>query len=439
MPKASTVSQPDLERRLIADLIYFGPEALALAIESGIKLGTFADPSCQQAFETILSAHAVGQQADVLTLARSAKLPMSEVTRLTQDPSPTTAYLRADCDILTGLSTRRGLIALAMRLQSAAATEPDKVPETISSILATQAQAAVARPWGQIVEDVKAKAQQACDPKHDPDAGSISWGWQSLDRAFRRLRRKELSILAARPSVGKSSLMRQVVGKAALDGLHVAVFSLEVPADDVVQQMASAMTGIPFATLGQAHPADQRAHLAAYDRLKAAPMHCYDQDYSLASIVARSRSLAAQRPLDIVAIDYLGLMSDCEASKGGTKAQSIGLVTKALKRLASSLDCVCIVLAQLNRASVNDDNRVPRLADLRDSGDIEQDADRVVFLHRPDSCPIRDIPQGTQQDVTELPRYGMQVIQDKGRNVGTGWGQMWFHRQLARFEEVAKP
>ena len=115
-------------------------------------------------------------------------------------------------------------------------------------------------------------------------------------------------------------------------------------------------------------------------------------------------------------------------------AQSVGAVTKQLKRLALEQDLVVVCLAQLNRDSVSDGNREPRLSDLRDSGDIEQDADRVVFIHRPDVCPLSKQAQDTLATLSALPRYGVALIQAKGRNVGTGFLAAWFNRKLARFE-----
>jgi replicative DNA helicase len=112
----------------------------------------------------------------------------------------------------------------------------------------------------------------------------------------------------------------------------------------------------------------------------------------------------------------------------------VGAVTKALNRIAMENGVVVVCLAQLNRQSVVEGNREPRLSDLRDSGDIEQDADRVVFIHRPDECPITKRRQDTLDTLSDLPRYGCALVQAKGRNVGTAYGAALFSRKLARFE-----
>ena len=130
----------------------------------------------------------------------------------------------------------------------------------------------------------------------------------------------------------------------------------------------------------------------------------------------------------------MGLIADCEGSRYETKAAAIGRVTKALKRLAGELDCVIFLLCQLNRLSAQESNREPRLTDLRDSGDIEQDADRVLFLHRPDEDPLTGTNQAKSEDAEDRPRDFVNIVQGKGRNVGQGQiMSFYFNRATATF------
>jgi replicative DNA helicase len=264
-------------------------------------------------------------------------------------------------------------------------------------------------------------------------ADFVSWGDPALDLNFQPMRRGELVIIGARPSVGKSSLARGIAVAAARAGRHVLFESLEVSAGDVIDGMAVGIAGVAIAELKGAPPDRQNDFLQTITNLRDAPLNVCE-DRKLAGIAARCQAMDVTRPLDLLVIDYLGLISDCAPAKGQTMAQSVGAVTKQLKRLALEQDLVVVCLAQLNRESVNDGNRAPRLSDLRDSGDIEQDADRVVFIHRPDECPHTNQAQDPLATLSKLPRYGVALIQAKGRNVGTGHGSAWFNRKLARFE-----
>jgi len=333
---------------------------------------------------------------------------------------------------LRDLARRRKVITLSARLSHAAKNSADDMPGIIGDLLATQAETAKARTWGKICDAATARAQDAIAGRVKA-ADFLSWGWPPLDKAFKAIRKGELVIIAARPSVGKSSLARCIATAATLSGRHVLFQSLEVAADDVIDGMATGQSGCNAAELPSMPAIDQRRYLQAIDTLRAAPLQVCE-DRNLAGIIARTKATHAQTPLALLVIDYLGLIADCEPGRGETKAQAVGTVTKALKRLALELQIVVVCLSQLNRQSVNEGNREPRLSDLRDSGDIEQDADRVIFIHRPDECPIAKRQQNPLDDVEDLPRYGCALIQAKGRNVGTGFGAIWFNRRLARFE-----
>jgi replicative DNA helicase len=130
-------------------------------------------------------------------------------------------------------------------------------------------------------------------------------------------------------------------------------------------------------------------------------------------------------------------MPDATPARGENRAQSVGRVSRALKQFALRNDCVVMVLAQLNRDSERDD-RVPRIHDLRESGDIEQDADKIVLLHRPGEDPISGAPQSATADADELPTFYVAAIQAKGRNDGTGSVGLYFRRATATFAVAAR-
>ena len=430
-----------IERRVIACELTLGKPALLTVIENGLTPASFSDPLTRRIHEKVLHQHAEGLPFELEFVWEHLDLsPVDRVTLLDMTGANNESLMNIPrlCAELRDLAVRRLLIVLAARLSEAATSNPDDVPGIITDLLAASAGSATGRTWKQICDEATRRAEDMIAGTIHPE-DFISWGSPDLDNRFKPMRKGELVIVGARPSVGKSALARGIAATAALGGRVVLFESLEVRADDVVDGMTTGYCGVHFSELA-AVPNDLRAKfLATIKKLRAAPLHVCE-DRSLAGIIARAQSMHAQDPLDLLIVDYLGLIGDCQPNKGETMAQAVGTVTKALKRLAMEMNIVVICLAQLNRQAANDGNREPRLSDLRDSGDIEQDADRVIFIHRPDECPLTKQGQDTLAKLADLPRYGCALIQAKGRSVGTGYYAVWFTRRLARFEfQSAEP
>lgn len=431
----ASLSSPVDEKFVVGAEIDLGAQAVAIVIGSGVTPEIFTDPFARRAHECVLRLHASGLPINPGKIWESMKLEPTENIRfveLTADIYHSTIELSRVCAELLLMANRRKISGLAKRLDEAAQNNPDEVDDVIARLLVASAPSQTQRDWVRVCDDAVERAKSSIEGRVNTDDW-LSWGWVQLDAHFKQMRRGELVIIAARPSVGKSSLLRGISAKAAFAGRHVLFETLEVSQDDVADQMATAVSGIACGELAKVHPGDQTDFLAAVGQLRAAPLHVFE-DRSLAGIIARVKAVHATRPVDLLAVDYLGKITDCEPGKGQTKAQAIGRVTGALKALALELRIVVLCAAQLNRNAAIDDNREPRLSDLRDSGDIEQDADRVVIIHRPDECPLTRSMQSALDSIESRPRYGCALIQAKGRNVGTGYGAVWFNRQLARFE-----
>ena len=200
--------------------------------------------------------------------------------------------------------------------------------------------------------------------------------------------------------------------------------------------MAATLSRFGVRDLASVHAADQQEFRAALHGLKSAGITMSRKDRQLAQIVARCKALHAQGKLDLIVIDHGGLLSDIFAARD--KVSEVGRVTKTLKHLATELNCVVLLLWQLNRSSVKEANREPVLSDLKDSGSLEEDADKVIFIHSPSEDPLTQRSQSDVSTVTEQPRFFQNVIQAKGRDEGTSLMSFYFDRATASFIPAQK-
>lgn len=287
-----------------------------------------------------------------------------------------------------------------------------------------------------ICNEIAAEAEDMIAGKVRGDENDLSWGISDLDRYLKKFRRGEMVVLAARPGIGKSSLLRQICAKnVSRDGKNVVVFTLEVTTEEFVRNTAQALSGVNPREIDRYPSEEQQAFIKWAKRLGTfgKTLHVHDINASLANIVAQVRLHHARTPVDMVFIDYLQLINE-RTLPGENRDQLLGRITRALKLIANELKCVVVILSQLNRASERDD-RAPVLADLRESGNIEQDADRVVFIYRP-----KTKPDGSPQDLNDdtIRFFYSELLQRKGRNVGEHSIAVNFERMAARFLPLVK-
>ncbi len=213
----------------------------------------------------------------------------------------------------------------------------------------------------------------------------ITTGLNDLDRRLGGLQAGDLTILAGRPGMGKSAIAVHVAESAALAGHTVGFISLEMTPEQIAMRMLARRTRISFEDQrrGIADSAQYLQLDAARKKLDALPFIIEDQaGLSLAQIVARARSLKRRQGLDLLIIDYLGLIPPSRDLARSPKVYQIEAATQSLKNLAKSLRIPVLLLSQLNRQVEQRDNKRPMLSDLRDSGALEQDADQVIFAYR---------------------------------------------------------
>ena len=227
------------------------------------------------------------------------------------------------------------------------------------------------------------------------DISGVPTGFPSLDRVTYGWQPTDLIILAARPAVGKTAFALNLVRSAALHPTKptgVAFFSLEMSASQLVQRVLSAESGIMLEKISRGKLEDyemQQLYTKGVNKLSQAPIYIDDTaGLNIFEFRAKARRLVNKHQVGLIIIDYLQLMSGTN-EKGGNREQEISRISRDLKGLAKELKVPIIALSQLSRAvETRKESKMPQLSDLRESGAIEQDADMVMFLYRPEYYEI---------------------------------------------------
>lgn len=282
----------------------------------------------------------------------------------------------------------------------------------------------------------------------DPDEierielSAIRTGFSDLDTLLTGLKRSDLVIIGARPSVGKSSFALGIARNAAIEQrASVAFFSLEMSSEQLAIRLLSAESGVDSSRLrlGQNTEIEERRVVAAAARLSEANIWFDDSPMlTAAELRAKARRLAGEsKQLDLIVIDYLQLMQGESQTGRENRVQEISYISRTLKGLARELDVPIVALAQLSRAIENRHPRTPMLSDLRDSGSIEQDADIVMFLSREELyvTPEQWAQQHPDLPESAYPKGVAQVSVAKHRNGPTGSVELRFRERLAKFED----
>lgn len=438
------------ERELLACCM-LDTSAIGRAIEAGVRPDTFYGQHHGHVFGVIVemvSAGAVVESWTVLQELIRRKLhdPNEGHGAFTQisDASPTSALTEPSIARIIELSALRGAIRIATAMvEKAYAYAGEGLSEVIDSPISqlltlTTRDGKTESTWAEVVDQAAVIADEIIAHKGKPLGASIPFPWEQLNEKFGAMERGQLVVLAARTSIGKSSLSRPIALHAASSGHKVYYDTIEVKPARVALQMAATISRLGVRQLGNAHGGEQQDFKRALLNLRTLGITISGKDRALPQIIARTRALSAQGKLDLVIIDHGGYIDEIAKADQHRKAGAIGIVTKALKTLAVDLNVVIILLWQLNRGSSKESNREPILSDLKDSGSVEEDADKVIFIHRPTDDPITNRAQSDFASVEDCPRFFQNVFQAKGRDEGTTLQSFYFNRRIASFEPIVK-
>jgi len=280
------------------------------------------------------------------------------------------------------------------------------------------------------MKDVLGDAMERLDRIHKSKGvlRGVPTGFKDLDTKLSGLQNSDLIILAARPSIGKTSLALDIARNAAIrHGIPTVIFSLEMSAHQLVDRMLSAESKVSAWELrtGNLKLEEEFGRIsAALDPLSKAPLFIDDQaGNNILKIRSIVRRLKHEKKLGLIIIDYLQLMTPIHTRGGDNMVQQITEISHSLKQLAKEFDIPVLALSQLSRA-VEQRGGKPRLSDLRDSGSIEQDADVVLFIHR----DANEEGGGKKQEA--------EILIEKHRNGPTGVVRLFFDKDKSSFLSV---
>jgi len=296
----------------------------------------------------------------------------------------------------------------------------------------------------------------------------IATGFHDLDQMLGGLRNSDLLILAARPSMGKTAFATNIAFNAAkawrqetredgrletVEGAQVGFFSLEMSSEQLAMRILAEQSEIPSNMIlhGRMGEADFFRLLDTAGALERIPLYIDDTPgLTITSLTQRARRLKRQKGLDLIVIDYLQLIRPGNSSRSDSRVQEVSEVTQGLKALAKELSVPVLALSQLSRQVENREDKRPQLADLRESGSIEQDADVVMFIFREEYYHMRARP-GRNEEEENSPKWAeweekrakiegiAEVLIGKQRNGPIGTVELLFQSELTKFANLAKP
>ncbi len=268
--------------------------------------------------------------------------------------------------------------------------------------------------------------------QHKGEISGVKTGFKDLDTLTTGLQRSDLIVLAARPSIGKTSLALNIAEHAAVrEGKTVGIFSLEMSKEQLVLRLLSSVANIDSQRLrtGFLEEMDFTRLAPAMNNLAEAPIYIDDTpNISTMELRTKARRLQAEAGLDMLVVDYLQLMQSTIQSRDANRVQEVSEITRGLKSLARELQVPVVALSQLSRQAEMRESKEPRLSDLRESGSIEQDADLVIFLWR-------EKERGTEEADADGEVVKLRLA--KHRNGPTGELALWFKKRQTRFVSYA--
>jgi replicative DNA helicase len=433
----------DAERAVIGAMLV--SEAAVSVVGETLAAEDFYSETHRVLYGAMMRLYSRGEPIDQLTLSDELR-SVGEFDRIggrqyvfrLVESVPTAANAARYAEIVRGKALLRAVIDAGSRIQQEAFSEPEDVTQALDA--AEQLIYGVSnRQLKDHLAPVSELAPSALEMiqrlyEQDGEVTGVESGFEDLDRLTTGFHKSDLVVLAARPAMGKTAMALNTIWHAAGDkGLPVAIFSLEMSKEQLVQRLISQTTRIRTQDLrsGNVKAEDWPKLVRGVAEVAKAPIWIDDTaGVTLMEMRAKVRRLVSRLnaqgglPLSLVVVDYLQLMV---GSSRENRQQEISEISRGLKVLARDLDVPVLAIAQLSRAVEARHDKRPLLSDLRDSGAIEQDADMVMFLYRDEYYN----PDSDDKGIAE-------VIVGKHRNGPTGKVQLAWLEQYTKFASLAR-
>lgn len=429
----------DVEASLLGSVL-IDPDAV-VKIADMVKSIDFYDDRHRLIYEACIRLYEEGSPIDVITLSEELKKEgvlkdvggPSYLTELT-NTVPTATHAEQYATIVSTKSIRRRLIAASNEIAQIGFDEKRTIAELVEEAESRLFEVSQRHVKNDIVsmENILAESFERLDGLHK-DKGTIRGiptGYRDMDGMLAGFQRSDLVILAARPSMGKTALALNFAQNVAVQsGFSVLMFSLEMSKEQLVDRMLASEAGVNSWNLrtGNLSDADFEKIGHAMGTLSEAKLFIDDTPgITVSELRTKARREAHKQPLGLIVVDYLQLMSG-GAKFGGSdnRVQEISEISRGLKGVARELNVPILALSQLSRSVESRSPQIPQLADLRESGSIEQDADVVMFIYREDYYN----PESDRPNI-------MDILIRKHRNGPTGKVELYFDRERQKIKSL---
>jgi len=431
----------EAERGVLGSALIESTRVIELCSIKSLSAESFYVPAHRLLFEQLMGMYQAGRAIDLLTVGEDLK----KNGRLDQaggygflegliDSTPTSAHAEFYMDIVQQKHLLRRIITQAAETIDSCYSPDEEAEQLLSRteeafFELSDKKTASSEDWQKVVYKTTGQIIEG----NILDNG-VPTGFADLDKELRGLHNTDMIVLAARPSMGKTSLAMNIVEHAALGRgggkkHSVGVFSLEMSQEQLVRRMLYSKAGVP-AWKDFFSDTDRNRISSASDHLGKASIVVDDSaGLDVMDLRARARRMKRIYGVELIVIDYLQLLNDKRRSRDG-RQQETASISNSIKAMAKELKIPVLILSQLSRAPEQGgrEGNKPRLSDLRDSGAIEQDADVVLLLQRP-SYYNKELEAGSGEDTLAV------VDIAKHRNGPTGEVKLNFFREITRFED----
>ena len=413
-----------------------------------LKPDCFYEPANRVIYEAIQTLGAAQKPIDMLTVTEQLRLngTLEEaggavfVTELTSRVS-SAAHVEFHARIVAQKYLARELISFASNIENKAYDESNDIEDLLQEAegkLFEISQRNVKKDVTQI-DPVISQALEQIQNAANRSSGlsGLETGYHKLDKVTSGWQNSDLIIIAARPAMGKTAFVLSMAKNMAVTyNTPIALFSLEMSNVQLVNRLISNVCELEGSKIksGQLTPLEWDQLMARIKALNGAPLYIDDTpSLSIFELRTKAMRLAREHNIKMIIIDYLQLMN-ASGMKFGSREQEVSMISRSLKQLAKELNIPIIALSQLNRSVENrTDGKRPQLSDLRESGAIEQDADIVCFIHRPEYYyKSGEDPEGN--DIRGLAKF----IFAKHRSGAVGDVDLRFRGEFARFENIGE-